>query len=363
MAERVNIAFRELGVAEMLKRILKVGAGAVSVSLLAGTAAFAAPPPHHGVDEFTPTQDAVGSKLQDVQQQQRDQTLRSFFDRLNLRRSGRGTMNTADIGTTGLSAGDAALTEALSAWLSVNYNNAENDFPGIAYDADTYGVSVGLDYKVSDTVNVGAFLSYSNIDTETPFNGGGSDTDSFSVGPYVSVALSDIFSVDATVGYTFSQIDNRRLVLGVPVTGEQDASTWFGAVNLSATKWLDNNVGLTGRVGYSYSHSENDAYIDSTATPVAKTESDLGQLQVAGRVSYYTDGMLPYIGLTYVHDVERERIIAAPLPSDDRDEFIANAGVSFFGEGPISGGIDFSYNFGRDDTDGLGVGANISFTF
>ncbi|MDP2122779.1 MAG: autotransporter outer membrane beta-barrel domain-containing protein [Parvibaculum sp.] len=348
---------------EMLKTILKIGAGVVSVSLLAGTVAVALPPPPHGVDEFTPTQDAIGSKLQDVQQQQRDQTLRAYFDRLNLRRSGRGAMSTSDIGMTGLSAGDAALTEALSAWLAVSYNNAENDFPGIAYDADTYGVSVGLDYKLSDTVNVGAFLSYSNIDTTTPFNGGGSDTDSYSVGPYVSVALSDIFSVDATVGYTVSKIDNRRVFFGLPITGEQDASTWFGAVNLSATKWLDNNVGLTGRVGYSYSHSQNDAYVDSTATPVAKTESDLGQLQVAGRVSYYTGTMMPYVGLTYVHDVERERIIAAPLPSDDRDEFIANAGLSFFGEGPISGGVDVSYNFSRDDTEGFGIGANISFKF
>ena len=120
---------------------------------------------------------------------------------------------------------------------------------------------------------------------------------------------------------------------GLLITGEQDASTWFGAVNLSATKWLDNNIGLTGRVGYSYSTSTNDAYIDSTATPVAETESDLGQLQVAGRVSYYTESVMPYIGLTYVHDVERERIIAAPLPSDDRDEFILNAGLSFFGTG------------------------------
>lgn len=85
--------------------------------------------------------------------------------------------------------------------------------------------------------------------------------------------------------------------------------------------------------------------------------------RIAGRVSYYTGNMMPYVGLTYVHDVERERIIAAPLPSDDRDEFIANAGVSFFGEGAISGGIDFSYNFSRDDTDGLGVGANVSFKF
>ncbi|PKQ05272.1 MAG: hypothetical protein CVT72_10015, partial [Alphaproteobacteria bacterium HGW-Alphaproteobacteria-11] len=155
----------------------------------------------------------------------------------------------------------------------------------------------------------------------------------------------------------------RRTFLGATITGEQDASTWFGAVNLSATKWLDNNIGLTGRVGYSYSASTNDAYIDSTATPVAKSESDLGQLQVAGRVSYYTESVMPYIGLTYVHDVERERIIAAPLPSDDRDEFILNAGLSFFGTGAMSGGLDVSYNFNRDDTDGFGVGANLSFKF
>jgi len=344
------------------RTIFKAGAlVALGMTMAGAASAF----PHHGsgVDEFTPTQDAVGAKLQILQQQQRDQVLRGFFDRLNLRRSGRGAANTADIGNTGLSAGDAALTQALSVWLSANYNNAENDFPGIAYDADTYGVSLGLDYTVSDTVNVGAFVSYTNTETTTPFNGGGSDTDSFTVGPYISVALTDIVSVDASVGYTFSNIDNRRTAGVLLITGEQDASTWFGAVNLSATKWLENNFGLTGRVGYSYSSSTNDAYTDSTATPVAESESDLGQLQVAGRVSYYTESVMPYAGLTYVHDVERERIIAAPLPSDDRDEIILNAGLSFFGTGAVSGGIDLSYNFERDDTDGFGVGANLSFKF
>ncbi len=343
-------------------RAVKTGAAAfIGATIIAGAAAAA--PHHHGVTSSTPTQDGVGSEIQILQQQQRDETLRSFFDRLNLRRHGKGNQTVSAIGETGLSAGDAVLSDKLSLWLSANYNNAENTFPAIAYDADTYGVSIGVDYTASDTVNVGAFLSYANTDTETPFNGGGSDTDAFSVGPYVSVMLNDLLTLDASVGYTFSQIDNRRVAGAVTITGEQDADTWFGTVNLSATKWLENNIGLTGRVGYSYSDSENDAYTDSTGTPVAGSDSQLGQLQIAARASYYTETALPYIGITYVNDVDSERVIAAPLPSDDEDEFIANAGVTFFGEGALSGGIDLSYNFGRDDTDGFGIGANVSFAF
>lgn len=38
---------------------------------------------------------------------------------------------------------------------------------------------------------------------------------------------------------------------------------------------------------------------------------------------------MPYVGLIHAHDVERERIIAAPLPSDGRDEFIANVSFKF----------------------------------
>ncbi|MBX3491932.1 MAG: hypothetical protein KF899_03175 [Parvibaculum sp.] len=34
-------------------------------------------------------------------------------------------------------------------------------------------------------------------------------------------------------------------------------------------------------------------------------------------------------GLTYVHDVGRERMIAVPLPPDDCDEFIANVRFKF----------------------------------
>ena len=345
----------------MQKSSLKAGAAVLlGAALMAGGAVAA---PHSGVTPLTPTQDGVGSELQILQQQNRDAALRSFFDRLNLKRQGKGSQSATLIGDTGLAAGDAAMTDKLSLWLSVNYNNLENSFPAIAYDADTYGVSIGVDYAASDTVNAGAFLSYANTDTTTPFNGGGSDTDAFSFGPYVSVMLNDIFTIDASVGYTFSSIDNRRVAGGLTITGDQDAETWFGSVNLSATKWFENNVGLTGRIGYSYSDSDNDAYIESNGTPVAASDSQLGQLQVGVRANYYMDEMMPYLGITYVNDVDSDRVIAAPLPSDDEDEFIANAGVTFFSSDPISGGLDLSYNFGRDDTDGFGVGANIRFAF
>ncbi len=345
------------GTFPMYQTVLKVSAGVFAGLTMAAGVSFAAP--YHS----EATQSVIGPRLQLLQQQQRIEVLRGFFDRLNLRRAGKGSFGVSAIGDTGLSAGDAALTNALSVWASANYNNAENSFPSIAYDADTYGFSLGLDYAASDTVNVGAFLSYANTDTETPFNGGGSDTDAYTVGPYVSVMLNEIFTVDASIGYTFSEIENRSVVGLVTVTGDQDAETWFASANISATKWFENNIGLTGRLGYSYSDSDNEAYVDSTGTPVAATESQLGQLQVAARVSYYTENVLPYIGLTYVNDIDNERVIAAPLPSDDDDEFIANAGATFFGEGPLSGGIDVSYNFGRDDTDGFGIGANVNYRF
>lgn len=341
----------------MYPTVLKTSAGViVGVTMAAGTVLAA---PSHS----EATQSVIGPKLQVLQLQQTNEALRSFFDRLHLRRAGKIGFGVSALGDTGLSAGDAAMGNALSVWASANYNNAENSFPSIAYDADTYGASFGFDYAASEKVNVGAFLSYANTDTDTPFNGGGSDTDAYTFGPYISVMLNEILTADASIGYTFSEIENRSVVGAVTVTGEQDAETWFATANLSATKWFENNVGLTGRVGYSYSDSDNEAYVDSTGTPVAATDSQLGQLQVAARVSYYTQNVLPYIGVTYVNDIESERVVAAPLPSDDDDEFIVNAGATFFGEGPVSGGFDVSYNFGRDDTDGFGIGANISYRF
>tara|TARA_R110002110_G_scaffold402995_1_gene620602 strand:+ start:703 stop:1875 length:1173 start_codon:yes stop_codon:yes gene_type:complete len=268
--------------------------------------------------------------------------------------------------TTGIAAGEesAALTDNLHAWTSVSYSETESDFAPAAFESEATAVSVGLDYVLSDFVVLGAMVSYSETDTVSSFNGGGSDAESYTIAPYALFVVDDMFSVDASIGYSSSDMENTRTVGGVVGRGDQDGDTWFLSTGLTAMKWYD-NVGVSGRVGWAYSSTDNDAYTDSLGTAFAATDSQLGQVSVGGRVNYFTEYVMPYIGVTYKYDAISEDVITTtPLqPANDSDEVVFDGGLSVYSDGGLSGGISGNYSVLREDYDAWGVTANIGFRF
>ncbi|HBM87174.1 MAG TPA: autotransporter domain-containing protein [Rhodobiaceae bacterium] len=267
---------------------------------------------------------------------------------------------------TGVAAGEqaAVMSDKVSVWSSINYSEAESDFTATAYDSETVAGSVGLDYILSKFVTLGAYISYSDTDTNSTFNGGSSDTESFSIGPYASFVVDDMFSIDASIGYSTSDIDNSRTVGAVVATGNQDGDTVFMSIGLNGMKWYD-NIGVSGRLGWSYSDTDNDAYTDSLGTAFTATDSQLGQIQLGGQVSYYTENFMPYVGATYVYDAISDDVttVAPPQPDNDKDEVRLDAGVNIFGSGALSGGLSANYTVLREDYEGWGVGGNVSLRF
>ncbi len=267
---------------------------------------------------------------------------------------------------TGIAAGEqsAVLGDNMSVWSSINYSEAESDFAATAFKSETTGGSVGIDYMLSKFVTLGAYVSYSDTDTNSTFNGGSSDTQTFSFGPYATFVVDDMFNVDASIGYSTSDIDNTRTVGAVVATGSQNGDTVFMSIGLNGMKWYD-NIGVSGRLGWSYSDTDNDAYTDSLATAFAATDSQLGQIQLGGQVSYYTENFMPYIGATYVYDVISDDVttVAPPQPDNDDDEVRLEGGLSIFGTGAFSGGLSANYTVLREDYEAWGVGGNVSLRF
>lgn len=284
--------------------------------------------------------------------------------------AGRALENTQVAGApmSGVSAGEniEPLGQNVNAWVSYSHNETENDAPGIAYDADTDSVSVGLDFILGGPITVGFFVSQAWTDTSSAFNGGGSDTDSTTFGPYLSVTITDWLSLDASYAHTSSTTDNRRVTAaGVTVTGTQDGMTNYYSFGAGLSHWFEGGIGVSGRLGYNNSNTKNDAYTDSAATVIASSKSNLAQLQVGGRVMYYTQNFMPYIGATYINDVKRDKVRTAanPQPANDEDDVLLQAGVSLFGDTAFSGGLDVSYNAAREENDAWGIGGNVSYRF
>jgi len=267
---------------------------------------------------------------------------------------------------TGIAAGEqaAVTSDNVSVWSSINYSEAESDFTATAFDSETVSGSVGMDYVLSKFVTLGAYISYSDTDTKSAFNGGSSDTETFSIGPYATFVVDDNFSVDASIGYSTSDIDNTRTVGAVVATGSQNGDTVFMSIGLNGMKWYD-NIGVSGRVGWSYSDTDNDSYTDSLSTAFAATDSQLGQIQVGGQVSYYTENFMPYIGATYVYDAISDDVttVTPPQPENDDDEIRLEGGLSIFGSGAFSGGLSANYTVLREDYEAWGVGGNVAVRF
>jgi hypothetical protein len=315
------------------------------------------------------TTNAIAPELQQQEQQVRDMILNPHLFTLFLLqqvRNGQKPAGYAGGFETGIAAGEqaAVLDDNVSVWSSINYSEAESDFTATAFDSETVSGSVGMDYVLSKFVTLGAYVSYSDTETNSAFNGGSSDTQTFSIGPYATFVVDDMFSIDASVGYSTSDIDNTRTVGAVVATGSQNGDTVFMSIGLNGMKWYD-NIGVSGRVGWSYSDTDNDAYTDSLATTFAATDSQLGQIQVGGQVSYYTENFMPYIGATYVYDAISDDVttVTPPQPENDDDEIRLEGGLSIFGSGAFSGGLSANYTVLREDYEAWGVGGNVALRF
>ncbi len=356
----------------MKQKLLKTTALASTMLLAVGATTSANASPHSSSSIFVAsstesTLNAIAPLIQVYQVAILTTLLQNHLFMIQLRQQ-RSNPSSPDMSgnLTGIAAGEesSAITDKLSVWASANYSEAESDFAPTAYKSETVGGSIGVDYTLSDYVTLGAFLSYNDTDTNSSFNGGSADTQAITFGPYANFVVDDMFSVDASLAYTTSDIDNTRTVGAVVATGNQDGDSTYVSVGLNAMKWYD-NIGVSGRLGWGFSDTDNDSYTDSLGTTFAATDSQLGQISLGGKVSYYGGGYMPYIGATYKYDVISDNVttVAPPSPANDKDEVQLEAGISLFGDGPLSGGISGNYSVLRDEFDGWGVGGNISYRF
>ncbi|RME35446.1 MAG: autotransporter outer membrane beta-barrel domain-containing protein [Gammaproteobacteria bacterium] len=260
----------------------------------------------------------------------------------------------------------------IGVWLSATGGVTDNDFVFTPFDNTNRGVQAGVDFTPTESSLLGVSVGYSHDDTETPFNGGDLDTDTFTGMLYGAMALGQNFSVDATLGYSDISTDERRLAAGVagftsdpfrtlafgtPISGEIDASRWFGTLNLNGF-WTIRHLLLEAQLGYLHSETNQDSFTETgggiTATARGETYS-LSQWHVGATVGYDFGTFLePYAGVDYSYDISREEVRVAPglqQPANDRSEMLVRLGMRYFGDNGISGALEWSTNALRQDID------------
>ncbi len=257
-------------------------------------------------------------------------------------------------GTTGLNAGDGSAIP-YGVWGSYSYSDYENDLSSTAFDGSSHSFLGGIDFSFWGNTVVGVALGYDVGDIDTTFNRGQQDTDTYTIAPYFGALLSDNLSVDFALGYSKVDYDQFRLAPGgstTQITSSPNADRWFGALNLNGITFYDNWI-IGGRVGASFATSNIDRYTESNGIIVDDSRTKLGSVSIASDVAYSWDNYEPFINLSYQYDFQLKEITAAtgPAISNDNDDILMTTGVRYFNKNGISGNIEYSKRFLREDFD------------
>jgi len=239
----------------------------------------------------------------------------------------------------GGSAGDSLAGGGWGVFANVNYSTGDRDATDREneFDYDSYGITVGADYRLSDHSILGGLVSYENLDSEFDDNsnfsnspsgtpGGSIDADSWGIGLY-GTHYVDKFYVDGLIGYTSTDYDlDRRILLPLgPTPGGSPAavatsrtargSTDADSLTLSVGGGMDLNSGALNYGPFArltYQNTEVDGYSESGAQglnlTVEEQEWDSLTLALGGQISRASShdwGVLtPYARLAWLREFE-----------------------------------------------------------
>jgi len=264
----------------------------------------------------------------------------------------KGSKNKINVnGSTGVNAGDG-FAIPYGVWGSYSYTDYKNDLSSTAFDGTSYGFFGGIDFGFLENTIIGVAFGYDSGDIDTTFNRGNQQTDTYTIAPYFGALLTDSLSLDFAVGYSKVEYDQFRTLAATRITSAPNADRWFGAFNLNAIKFYDKWI-VGGRVGASYASSKIDSYTESNGSVVADSRTRLSTVSLAGDIAYSYGDYEPFLNLSYQNDFSLRKITvtSGPQPSNDTDDILMTTGVRYFSKNGVTGNLEYSKRFLRDNFD------------
>ncbi|MET0498832.1 MAG: autotransporter domain-containing protein [Steroidobacteraceae bacterium] len=185
----------------------------------------------------------------------------------------------ADILGGGASADEAErgglLDDRIGIWLRGNYSlgSKEADIADHGFDADQWGMTGGLDYRLSPENIVGLAIGYgtSNVDF-SPYGSGDLATTAITAAIYGTMYTKKGFYVDAIASYLQADYGSRRHLEftegGAPIDLMARGSTDGSTLGVAFTVGYDFNLGgftIAPSVGYNYMMSNIDGFREAGA--------------------------------------------------------------------------------------------------
>jgi hypothetical protein len=292
---------------------------------------------------------------------------------------GGGATKTASLGNgTGLAAGSSA--GAWNAWASYSGDTAgykvgrvvvsgvvgtPGGAAGSPFNIDninnTSNFIVGGDYRLAPSMVLGISAAsdtgtgYVNPDASAAANRTNTSSRGQALAAYVGWQVDKNWAIDASVGGGIGVSNPAPLTTA-------DSTRRFAGVNISYANWIG-NWQLNGKAGYQIGSEQFENARRGVTLPFTSYTAHLGQAKVGGEVGYWmADGVMPYVGVTYINDVSRNRVRVTQLWDDDG--VVLSAGINFFSvKNNLSGGIVYTDETSRNFVRHSNWMANINYRF
>jgi outer membrane autotransporter protein len=189
------------------------------------------------------------------------------------------------------------------------------------FDFDRWGITGGLDYRISDAWFAGAALGFNRFDADLQGDGGRLESDILALTLYSSYSFAGGGYIEGSIGKADFDFDQaRRIVYSVGgLSIDRTATAGFDAEQLVGTlaagypivrgEWL-----FTPSVGIEWSRTDTDSFTETGAgslnlfvrgQDVYSTLSNLN-LQISRTISFSGGVLVPYFNATYYSEGSNE---------------------------------------------------------
>ena len=294
-------------------------------------------------------------------------------------------------GKRGGAAGDSEVWDKLGVFISGIYSTGDRDRTRRtdSFDFDTYGTTLGVDYRFTEKLILGAAISYNNLDSDfdkrSTVAGGGVDADGWG-GFVYGTYYQDRFYIDGLAGYAKSDYDVKRKInisnnnvdvfggedIKASVKGSPDSDDYIASIGGGyhfGTGAL--SYGPYGRL--TYLKVEVDDYKESGAGKFGLNLDVDGQdwksvtSVLGGQVTYASSReygiLMPQGRLAWVHEYEddstkmkatyvddpRNNTLLAITDDPDSDYFELGVGVSAVFRNGVQAFFNYDTVLGMDD--------------
>jgi len=291
-----------------------------------------------------------------------------------------GRVTTADGGADGpvlgLAGGETPESNRIGVWSNVNNSWMSDTSTFGSFDGTLTTVTVGADYKLLDNMVTGLAVTGEFVDLDTHFNSGALSSMGISVAPYLGAAFFDnqVF-YDVLAGYGHSTIETERTsfetVAGQgnqlqrrTVTGDFESHRVFFSTNVSGRIDVE-GFAISPSVGYLMAWDHRNGTTESDGTRTQKNDTLLGMVSGSVRGSYQIDAFEPYLETVYSYDVLLDEDVYGleKIGSEDRDELQLIGGLTWSPMENVTGILEASHTFARENFESTSLSASVRIQF